>query len=102
MTPKELYQKLKSKDELLLVDVREPFEYNICKFEDSLHIPLVQVVARIGEIPKEKETVILCHHGIRSALVVDYLKKNGFEMIHNLDGGIHQWAVDIEPDMAKY
>jgi rhodanese-related sulfurtransferase len=73
-----------------------------CRLENSLHIPLGQIIARFEELPADQELVVLCHHGIRSALVVNYLQKNGFEKVHNLEGGIHLWSIDVEPTMIKY
>jgi rhodanese-related sulfurtransferase len=101
MTPKELHKRLQS-DNIRILDVRELYEYNICRLENSLHIPLGQIIARFEELPADQELVVLCHHGIRSALVVNYLQKNGFEKVHNLEGGIHLWSIDVEPTMIKY
>ncbi len=101
MTPKELHNRLKRND-IRILDVREPYEYNICKLENSLHIPLGQIIARMKELPFDQEMVVLCHHGVRSAIVVNYLQKCGYEKVHNLDGGIHLWSMDVEPTMVKY
>ncbi len=102
MTPKELFIKLQDKEDILLLDVREPYEYNICRFEKSLHVPVGQLVARLRELPVEQEMVVLCHHGIRSAMVVNYLQNIGFNKVYNLDGGIHLWATDVDPKMVQY
>jgi len=102
MTPRELYDKMLNGFDIQLLDIREPYEYSICKLNESLHIPIGQLISRIGEISKDKSLVVLCHHGIRSAMVVNYLRNNGFEKVFNLDGGINRWAFDVEPEMAKY
>ncbi len=102
MTPKELHKRMQHDDNIRVLDVRESYEYNICNIENSLHIPLGQIISRIGELPLDQEMVVLCHHGVRSAMVVNYLLKCGFKKIHNLEGGIHLWSIDVEPTMVKY
>ena len=102
MTPVELRNILKKDVDIQLLDVREQYEYQICKQDESLHIPIGQIISRVGELSKDKELVVLCHHGIRSAMVVNFLKKNGFHNVHNLDGGINRWAFEVEPEMPQY
>ncbi len=102
MTPEELHDRMLYDVDIQLLDVRELFELKICKLTKSLHIPIGQITNRVGELCKEKNLVVLCHHGIRSAMVVNFLKENGFANVHNLDGGINRWAFEVEPEMPRY
>lgn len=86
----------------VLIDVRELWEYETCHLEGSVHIPMGEIVARIDEIPQDQDTVIICHHGIRSAQVVRYLMSQGYENVINLTGGVDGWARDVDPDMPVY
>lgn len=102
MLVKDLSERIEKGKELKILDVREPVEWQICNIENSWHIPMNEIPSRMYEIPKDNEIVVLCHHGIRSAMVVNFLKQNGFEQVHNLVGGIHAWALEIDPSMATY
>jgi adenylyltransferase/sulfurtransferase len=101
MTPEELKQKLDAGDDLFVLDVREPNEYQICNLGGHL-IPLNDLPRRMGELDKSKEIVVHCRSGVRSAKAVDYLQTQGFTNVHNLTGGILAWADRIDPTMAKY
>jgi rhodanese-related sulfurtransferase len=99
----ELNEKLQAQPgELLLLDVREPFEFEICRIRDSLNIPLGQIASRSSELDGERETVVICHHGMRSLQAALWLEQNGFSSVFNLAGGIEAWANEIEPDMPRY
>ena len=86
----------------LLLDVREPWELRLCAIEGTLHIPMGQIPARLGELDPARETVVICHHGVRSYQVAYFLERKGFQNIYNLSGGIDAWAREIDPAMAKY
>jgi rhodanese-related sulfurtransferase len=86
----------------LLLDVREPQEYAHCHIEGSLHIPMNDIPSRLAELDPEREIVVICHHGMRSRMVGDYLERQGFGKIVNLRGGIDAWARDVAPDMPRY
>ena len=86
----------------LLLDVREPWEYEICHLEGSELIPMGHLHEHIEELDKEQETVVICHHGIRSLQVCYYLGSAGFTNLINLSGGIDAWANEIDRDMATY
>jgi rhodanese-related sulfurtransferase len=86
----------------LLLDVRQPWEYEICRIENSQLIPMSQIPAAVEELDKERETVVICHHGIRSRSVGRYLEQAGFRNIINLSGGVAQWASTVDKDMATY
>jgi molybdopterin/thiamine biosynthesis adenylyltransferase/rhodanese-related sulfurtransferase len=98
----ELQQRLNAGKELLVLDVREPFEFDIANIEGSQLIPLGQLGERMDELPRGKETVVLCKSGVRSAHAVELLQQGGFEKAFNLEGGIDAWADQIDPTMQKY
>ena len=103
LSPQELKQKLDAKaNNLVVLDVREPWELNVCALPGSLTSPMREVPARAGELPKAAELVIMCHHGVRSQQVALYLERVGFEKLSNLAGGIAAWARDVDPKMPTY
>ncbi len=97
----DLKQKLDAKEDVLVLDVREPHEYQICNI-GGLLIPMNDVPKRIKELDKNRETVVHCRSGGRSSKVVEYLQGQGFKNVKNLAGGILAWAEKIDPKMKKY
>jgi rhodanese-related sulfurtransferase len=87
---------------LTLVDVREPWEVEICKIDGALMIPLQQIPARFGELPTDAPVVVHCHHGGRSAQAVAWLRRQGISGATNLEGGIDSWAREIDSAMETY
>ena len=98
----ELHEWRRSGRELTLLDVREPWELEICQFPDALAIPLQTLPRRGAEIPTDRPVVVLCHHGMRSLQAVGWLRRNGVANAVNLTGGIDAWAREIEPKMGIY
>ncbi len=86
----------------LLLDVREQWEWDKCHFKDATLLPMGQIMANIDTLDKSKETVIICHHGIRSMQVARYFDSIGFENIINLRGGIDAWAKQVDSSMTLY
>ena len=86
----------------VLVDVREPHEYQICKIPGSKLIPLGDVPRRMHELNSADEIVVHCRSGQRSAQAVGFLIKAGFRKIHNLRGGVLSWAREVDPTMPVY
>lgn len=86
----------------LVVDVREPWETGICRIGGSQCVPLAQLPASLGLLPRERDIVLVCHHGMRSLHAGMWLRNQGFERVHNLRGGIAAWAEDVEPTMPRY
>lgn len=101
MTPEELKQRLDAGDDLFVLDVRDPHEYQICNLGGHL-IPLNDLPKRIGELDASREIVVHCKLGGRSAKAVEFLKQAGFTNVHNLAGGINAWAERVDPKMPKY
>ncbi len=86
----------------LLLDVREPWEYNIAHLPNSLLIPMRQIPEKMQQLDPEQEIVVLCHHGIRSMQVARYLVQNGFQSIINLTGGISAWSKEVDASIPQY
>ena len=86
----------------LLLDVREPWEFDICRIEGSVNLPMGQVPLRFEELRDQEEIVVICHHGIRSQQVIHYLRQQDFDNLVNLDGGVDAWAREIDLDMPVY
>ena len=85
-----------------VLDVREPWEVAICAIGDSLHIPMRDMPTRMTEVPKDRPVIVICHHGMRSFQVVEWLRRNGFANAVNLVGGIDAWARSVDPSLATY
>ena len=86
----------------LLLDVRQPWEFEVCKIENSVLLPMSQITAEYNTLDFDRETVVICHHGIRSRRVGRYLEQAGFSNIINLSGGVAQWAQTVDNDMPTY
>lgn len=86
----------------LLIDVREPWEFDICHIDQSISIPMSQIPTQIQQMDDANEIVVICHHGVRSRQVIQYLQRQSTGNLINLEGGIDAWARQIEPDMAVY
>lgn len=86
----------------VMVDVREPWELDICRIEGSVALPMAAVPPRLQELDPDAETVVICHHGVRSFQVALFLERNGFSSVLNLAGGIDAWSREVEPAMPKY
>lgn len=86
----------------LLIDVREPHEYQICKIEGSVLIPLGDLTARVGELDPTVEVVMQCRSGVRSGKAAAFLRERGFRSVHNLTGGILAWIDQVDPSQPKY
>lgn len=84
-----------------LLDVREAWELDICRIEGSLHIPMGELPGRLNELPAEPPLVVLCHHGMRSMQVTQWLRQSGFAAV-NLGGGIDAWARNVDPTLSLY
>jgi rhodanese-related sulfurtransferase len=91
-----------SRDKPVLLDVREPWEYEKARIEGSQLVPMREVPARVGEIDEGKEVVAICHHGGRSMQVAMFLEKQGFNRVHNLVGGIDAWSRTVDPSVPTY
>jgi adenylyltransferase/sulfurtransferase len=89
-------------DSFVLVDVREPHEYQICRIPGSKLIPLGEIPKRINELDSADEIVVHCKMGGRSAKACDFLRQSGFKKVKNLTGGILAWSEKVDPTVPKY
>jgi rhodanese-related sulfurtransferase len=85
-----------------VLDVREARELDVCRLEGALHIPMAEIPAQTDNLPTDQLLVVICHHGARSQMVVDFLRNAGFDNAVNLDGGIDAWACDVDLSMPRY
>lgn len=86
----------------LLLDVREPSEVELAAIPNSLNIPLGELPGGLDRIPRDAGIVVLCHHGIRSTMAAEFLERNGFSRVCNLDGGIDAWSRDVDDGIPRY
>ncbi|HYR79083.1 MAG TPA: rhodanese-like domain-containing protein [Candidatus Dormibacteraeota bacterium] len=100
--PVTLKARLDRGESVLILDVREPFEIALAPFPGATHIPMGDIPSRLTELDPDLETVVVCHHGVRSAQVAMYLAQMGFENILNLSGGIDAWSEDADPSTPRY
>jgi len=103
MSAQELHGYLKSGQiSPILLDVREPWEYDICSLDNSRLIPMRQIPAASHDLDPQQAYVVICHHGIRSRQAGLYLERIGFKDLINLNGGIDAWARTVDLDMDTY
>ena len=104
ITPAELSAWLSdgSREKPLLLDVREPWEYDKARIAGSLLVPMNEIPTRLAEIDDDKQVVAICHHGGRSQQVAAFLEKNGFARVHNLVGGVDAWSRLVDPSVPLY
>ena len=86
----------------LLLDVREPWEFEICRIEGSTLLPMRQIHSAVEQMDHDRQTVVICHHGIRSRQVCVYLLQMGFTNVFNLAGGVQAWANEVDSSMPTY
>ena len=100
--PAELAAHMEAGHTPVLLDVREPWEAGICRLPGSLLIPMRDLPARLAELNKDAETVVICHHGVRGYHAARYLETMGFSSVINLSGGVAAWADQVDPAMPRY
>ena len=102
ITPAELKARLNSGEKLVLVDVREPWEHEICRIEGARLVPLGALAASLNTLPDVDEVICYCHHGMRSLDAAAWLRFQGFEKAKSLAGGIERWSLEIDPNVPRY
>lgn len=88
--------------DLLLLDVREDWEVATAAVAGALHVPMSLVPARQTTLPRDRPVAVLCHHGMRSAMVAEYLRSAGHPQVLNVTGGIDRWSVEVDPQVPRY
>lgn len=102
VTPTDLRARLDRGDDLQLVDVREPDEWELCRIAGSQLVPLGDLPTKLAEIDPTRPCVCICHHGVRSLHAALALARLGYRDVHNLSGGIDRWAREVDPSMTRY
>lgn len=102
ITPAQLKERLDQQEPMQLVDVREPQEWDICNLGGTL-IPMGDLFRKASQLDAAAPTVVICHHGFRSAQALMLLQQRyGFTKVFNLKGGLHAWALQIDPTFPTY
>jgi rhodanese-related sulfurtransferase len=99
--PGELRRRLDAIEPPAILDVREPWEHELCAIPGARLIPMDQLQWRVGELDPDREVVVYCHHGQRSAAVVQWLRRQGIPAV-NLRDGIDGWTVEVDPTLRRY
>jgi rhodanese-related sulfurtransferase len=99
--PGELKRRLDRGEPPVLLDVREPWEFALSRIEGSELLPMPEVPSRLNDLDPEAETVVICHHGVRSIHVAQFLSRSGFGNVLNLQGGLDAYS-DVDPSVPRY
>lgn len=91
-----------TRDKPVLLDVREPWEFQTCHIAGSVSIPMNAISDKLAQLDAEQPIVCICHHGMRSMQVAVFLEQNGFTQVGNLTGGVHAWAQQVDGAMPTY
>ena len=98
----ELKRRHDAGEDLMLLDVREPEELATASIPWASAIPMAEIPSRMNELPRDKPIVVMCHHGVRSDRVAEFLESNGYDNAVNLGGGIDAWSIAIDPNVPRY
>ena len=100
--PEEVKDKLDHGEQLVLLDCREPWEYQAARLDRTLHIPMGEIPARMQELDPDEHIVVMCHHGVRSMNVTAWLRQQGFEKVQSMAGGIDRWSRTVDAKVPIY
>jgi adenylyltransferase/sulfurtransferase len=100
--PADVKARLDRGEKLVLVDVREPWEYELCRIEGAKLVPLGSLSASLQTLPEVDEVICYCHHGMRSLDAAAWLRFQGIEKAKSMIGGIERWSLDIDPKVPRY
>ena len=92
----------KNGEVFMLLDVREPWEFETARIEGAKNIPMGDVPGRVQELDPDEHIVVVCHHGVRSLTVTNWLRQQGFEKVQSMRGGIDGWARTVDPKVPLY
>ena len=102
ITPKELKARIDKGEQLVLLDVREPWENSLAKLEGSVLVPLGTLPQSLSRLDRNAEIIAYCHHGMRSADATGFLLQQGFPNVKNLVGGIDAWSIQVDGSVPRY
>jgi adenylyltransferase/sulfurtransferase len=102
ITPQELAALLEGEAPIVLIDVREPYEWQIGRIPTARLIPLRTLMVQGPDVDHDVDIVLYCHHGARSEAAANALVANGYRRVRNLVGGINRWSLDVDPTVRRY
>jgi rhodanese-related sulfurtransferase len=102
ITPLEVKKRLDRGAKILIVDVREHWEYAHCRIENALHIPMGSIPSNLQKLDTDEEVICYCHHGMRSLDVANWLRSQGVLSAKSMSGGIERWSAEIDPKVPRY
>jgi rhodanese-related sulfurtransferase len=102
ITPADVKARVDRGEKLFLIDVREPWEHQLCRIEGAKLVPLGSLAASLQTLPEVDELICYCHHGMRSLDAAAWLRLQGIEKAKSLAGGIERWSVEIDPKVPRY
>lgn len=102
MTPSEFVRRRESGELWTLLDVREAWEIDIARIEETTDIPMAEIATRLAELDASQPVAVFCHSGGRSAQVASFLAQNGFDHVANIAGGINAWSLEIDDSIPQY
>ena len=102
ITPADVKARLDQGEKLVLIDVREPWEYALCRIEGAKHVPLGSLAASLETLPDVDEVICYCHRGMRSLDAAAWLRFQGIERAKSLAGGIERWSLEVDPKVPRY
>jgi adenylyltransferase/sulfurtransferase len=102
ITPAEMRERLDRGENFLLVDVREPWEYDLCRIDGAKLIPMGSIPQNLQALDVDEDVVCYCHHGMRSMDVAVWLRGQGVQRAKSLAGGIERWSLEIDPRVPRY
>jgi rhodanese-related sulfurtransferase len=103
VTPEEVARRLRDPaGRVVLLDVRDPDERERARIEPSVFIPMQEIPSRLSELPSDREIIVYCHTGMRSAMVCGFLESQGYARVANLKGGIEAWSIRVDPTVPRY
>jgi len=100
--PADVKERLDRGESLVLVDVREQWEYDVCRIEGARLVPLSSLAASLNTLPDVDEVICYCHHGMRSLDAAVWLRQQGVESAKSMAGGIERWSVEVDPQVPRY
>lgn len=102
ISAREVKERLDKGEKLLLVDVREPHEYELCHIEGAVLIPMGSIPANLQKLDVDEDVICFCHHGMRSLDVANWLRTRGVTSAKSMAGGIDRWSLEIDPSVPRY
>ena len=100
--PDDLHRRIRRGEQWTIIDIREPEERVAAKLKDTLHIRMAEIPRRLADIPGDGKIAFLCHAGVRSQHVCDFLTNRGIDGTYSVVGGIDRWSTDVDPDIPRY